>query len=144
MPSAQAAATSTRSMGFVILTLAFRKEGRVWVGTCLELGTSTYARSFERVRDELVEMVDLHLNALEDLGERERFFQEQGIRFYTGQERPVESSVPIDRDQVYQPHLFEVSVAACLTAFPSARQTSPDDSGSQRFPTNARPSRPAR
>lgn len=112
MPTALATVTHTPTKGFVVLTLGFRKEGRVWVGICRELSTSTYARSFEKVRDELVEMVELHLNALEDVGERERFFREHGIRFYTDDETPSESTVPIDSDQVYQPRLFKVPVAA--------------------------------
>lgn len=70
------------AQGFVILTLAFRQDGRRWTGECLELGTATYARTLKQTQDELAEMVTLHLNSLEDVGECERFFKEHGIRFY--------------------------------------------------------------
>ncbi len=65
--------------GFVILTLCFRKEGRLWTGQYLQLSTATDGRSLQQVRDELVELVELHLNELESVGERDRFFTENGI-----------------------------------------------------------------
>lgn len=75
--------TPTRSKaagkGFVVLRLAFRQEEKRWLGECLELGTATYARSLKQARKELVELVTLHLNALEDAGERENFFRENKI-----------------------------------------------------------------
>ena len=68
---------------FVILTMVFHQEGKAWLGRCQELSTSTYGRTLKQVHDELLELVDLHLNALEGVGERERFFSEHGIKFFT-------------------------------------------------------------
>jgi hypothetical protein len=92
--------------GFVILTLAFRQDGRRWTGECLELGTATHARTLPQVHAELAELVTLHLNALEDAGECERFFKEQGIRFYTDDvpETEVAPRLPLDEDAFFQPH----------------------------------------
>ena len=89
--------------GFVILTLAFRQDGRRWTGECLELGTATYGRTLKQTRDELNELVMLHLNALEDVGERERFFEQHGIRFYRDATAPGEPNarVPIDDEDAF-------------------------------------------
>ena len=64
----------------VVVTLSFRKEGQdTWTGECLELGTATFGRTFEETRDELVELIELHVNALEGVAERERFFDEHKV-----------------------------------------------------------------
>lgn len=68
--------------GFIILTLLLRQDGNVWTAECRELGTATYADSFEEAHRELVELVELHLNTLEQTGEREYFFEKNGIRCY--------------------------------------------------------------
>lgn len=92
--------------GFVILTLAFRQDGRRWTGECLELGTATYGRTLKQAHDELAEMVALHLNALEDAGECERFFKEHGIKFYSDDipEEALAPRVPLDESAFFQPH----------------------------------------
>jgi hypothetical protein len=90
--------------GFVILTMAFRQEGRRWTGECLELGTATYGRTLKQASDELHELVTLHLNALEDVGEGDRFFREHGIRFYTDASTPADAAprIPWDGDAFFQ------------------------------------------
>ena len=100
--------------GFVVLTLAFQREGRRWLGRCLELGTSTYGRSLDRTHAELVELVELHLNALEDVGERERFFSEHDISPYTSGTAPTEvrPRVPLGGEYYLHPHQFPVTLAA--------------------------------
>jgi hypothetical protein len=49
------------------------------------------------VRKELVELVTLHLNTLEEIGERERFFGEHHITFYQ-HDTPgsISTQVPVD------------------------------------------------
>ena len=69
------AATSASAL----LTFAFHREGHMWVGACLELGTATDGRSFEKVERELRQLVMLHLESLEEIGERERIFEQRGI-----------------------------------------------------------------
>ena len=69
-------------VGYVILTYSYYRDGRKWVGTCLELGTSTYAKTRKQVLDALGSLVVDHLNLLERSGERIRFFDEWGIRLY--------------------------------------------------------------
>ena len=65
--------------GYVQLTYRFQKEGADWVGTCVELGTSTFGRSLPRVKRELEEMIVDYLNVLEEDGTRERIFRENNI-----------------------------------------------------------------
>ena len=69
--------------GYVTLTLSFEQEGSEWVGTCLELGTSTFADTLEECQVELEELVTDHLDVLEEVCERERFFEEWGIDIHT-------------------------------------------------------------
>jgi len=98
---------------FVILTLAFHREGKNWIGTCVELSTSTYGRGLDRVHQELLELIQLHLDTLEDIGERERFFQEHGITIYTDHvPDTVRSDVHVDSDQFIEARSVEVPVGA--------------------------------
>lgn len=71
---------------FIILTLIFSKENEQWVGICEELGVSQFGDSYEETKKDLCEAVLLHLNTLEDLGERERFFKENNIKVYNTNE----------------------------------------------------------
>lgn len=68
--------------GYVELTFMFEREGNKWVGTCLELGTSTYGRTIERVEDSIYHLATEHLNLLEEAQERERFFRKHDITFH--------------------------------------------------------------
>jgi hypothetical protein len=99
--------------GFVILTLAYHREGRNWIGECLELGTSTYGRSWPRVHNELIELTELHLQALEDAGERARFFREHNITLYTdhGPEE-VRPLVRVDSERLIEAHRLPVGASS--------------------------------
>ena len=110
-----APATLRRSVkGFVILTLAFRQENKQWVGECLELGTSTFARTFKQVHRELIELVELDLNTLEQIGDRERFFKEHGIKFYSDDVPPdhVTKTLPVGKELLMDQHPFPVPAGA--------------------------------
>ncbi|MBI2942431.1 MAG: hypothetical protein HYY04_18535 [Chloroflexi bacterium] len=100
-----------RISGFVILTLAYRKEGDLWAGRCRELGTATDGERLEEVHDELIELVELHLSALEEVGERERFFREHGMTFYTdGEPTQVTRTVPVNSEELFEVHRVPVGV----------------------------------
>ncbi|MCY4625594.1 MAG: hypothetical protein OXC99_11430 [Chloroflexi bacterium] len=64
----------------LILTAEFDQEGDQWTGECLELGTATCADTFEDVRKELYELVDLHVNGVDKMGGIEDFLSERGIK----------------------------------------------------------------
>lgn len=90
---------------YIVLTAIFEKEedGR-WTAHCEELGTATFATTIEEAQDRLKEMIELHLNTLEDIGERDRFFKENGIEIRTV--RPPKSisiDIPINPHIIKQP-----------------------------------------
>lgn len=100
-----------KPLGYIVVLLAFRQEktadGKKWVGVCLELGTSTFADRLEEAEEQLKEAVALHLNTLEKLGERERFFSEHKIKFHRGEpkQRQAVLNRRVELDTFVQPHL---------------------------------------
>ena len=56
--------------GYVVLTYKFNREGKRYTAYCEELGTATFGRSLKEAEARLEEAVGLHLNTLEELGER--------------------------------------------------------------------------
>ena len=101
--------------GYVHLTLRFHLEGTEWVGVCVELGTSTFARTLAKCRNELEELVTDHLEVLEDIGERERFFEEWGVETHPSPVPPGEFTIrcPDDLQEsrpLFQPFVCQVSL----------------------------------
>jgi hypothetical protein len=88
--------------GYVILRLEFHQEGRRWLGECVELSTATHGANLPQVVRELKELVLLHLNELEDVGERPRFFAEHKIKLYPAQPRMVQLELPVSNDNLLQ------------------------------------------
>lgn len=71
------------TVGFVIVTAEFRREGKRLTAFCPELGTATFGRSLPEAERKLREAIELQLNTLEELGQREAFFKEHNISFST-------------------------------------------------------------
>jgi predicted RNase H-like HicB family nuclease len=96
-----------KTLGYIIITFSFHKEGNRWVGRCNELTPSAFARTLKEAEERLKKLVQLHLNGLEDLGERERFFRENGITFYTNKPKLKNISVtaPLDKKTFVQPRI---------------------------------------
>lgn len=94
-------------IGYVVLTFKFHKEGRRWTAYCGELGTATFGRSLSEAQERIEEAVLLHLNTLEDVGERKRFFKENGLTILTHKPKVKEIKVtaPIDRQTFVHPHI---------------------------------------
>lgn len=74
--------------GYVELTLKFEREGDKWVGTCLELGTSTFSNTLNKAQQDLRNLIAEHLNLLEEAGERQRFFEEWDITLHPAKPKP--------------------------------------------------------
>jgi predicted RNase H-like HicB family nuclease len=88
-----------KTRGYVVLTLKFQKKGKRWTALCEELGTATFGRSLPEADQRLKEAVMLHINALEDVGERRRFFKEHNIQVYSEKPREdVTVCVPVNRE----------------------------------------------
>jgi len=74
---------SRKTKHFIVLTVHFEQEqdGR-WTAECKELGTATFGDTLEEANQSVREAIVLHLNGLEEVGERERFFKENNITVY--------------------------------------------------------------
>ena len=66
---------------YVELTVIFEQEddGR-WTAECQELGTATFGDSFEATKADIIDAIELHLKTLDEVGEIELFFEENGIK----------------------------------------------------------------
>jgi predicted RNase H-like HicB family nuclease len=99
-----------KRVGYIILTIEFKNIDRRWTAHCIELGTATFGRSLNEAKKKIEEAILLHLNTLEDVNERERFFKEHGIKFYPvkPKDRKIPVSVPLDEKTFIQTHLQPV------------------------------------
>ncbi len=68
--------------GYILLTVRFEREDNRWTAECLELGTASFGDTHEEAEETITEAIQLHLDGLEEHGERERFFRENNIAVY--------------------------------------------------------------
>jgi predicted RNase H-like HicB family nuclease len=102
-----------KAQGYVVLTLKFQKQGRRWTALCEELGTATFGRSLPEADQRLKEAILLHLNTLEDVGERERFFREHNIEIHHGKPRDnVTVRIPVNKEVFVEPLVQAIPSAA--------------------------------
>jgi predicted RNase H-like HicB family nuclease len=87
--------------GYVILTLEFRKEGRKWTAYCKELGTATFGYSLKDAEERIKEAVSLHLDTLEGVGEREKFFKKHHIKCHSNRPRANVTIVASIRGDIF-------------------------------------------
>lgn len=64
---------------YFVLTYNVRQEGKTWLASCVELGTSVYGKSAKEAKKKLQEAVSCHIETLKDVGELGRFFKENEI-----------------------------------------------------------------
>lgn len=101
--------------GYVVLTLEFRNVGRRWSAYCKELGTATFGRSLPEADKRIKEAVLLHLNTLEDVGERERFFREHNIEFHHDRPRKNITVCVSPRASTFiEPHVQRLPVGSIV------------------------------
>ena len=95
--------------GYVVLTHKFRRVNRRWTAYCEELGTATFGRSLPEAEKRLIEAVWLHLNTLEDVGERERFFKEHNIELHhTKPKKDITVRLPLKQEVFVHPHVQRI------------------------------------
>jgi predicted RNase H-like HicB family nuclease len=80
--------------GYVVLTCSLHQEKDQWVSICPELGISSFGSTIDEAKNSLHELVTLHINTLEDIGERARVFKEHHIEIRTA--KPKKSSVEVE------------------------------------------------
>ena len=95
---------------YIIVTVEFLQEDGQWVGRCLDLGTSTCADTLDEAHKAMREALELHLNALEETGERARFFREHGIRTYSSPPERKEAHVPFAEGTLFESLRLSVPV----------------------------------
>ena len=83
--------TRGRPQSLVLLTIDLRQEENWWVGTCIELGTSSYAEALDDVRAEMADAILLQLNEVERLGYMQEYLREHGV---TEVKLPLDSHAP--------------------------------------------------
>ncbi len=92
--------------GYIVLTLAFKPEGRRWVVRCEELGTATFGRSLTEAEKRIKGAVLLHLNTLEDVGECKRFLREHKVEFHHTKPRAeIKITRPVSTGTFVQPYI---------------------------------------
>ena len=84
---------------YVLLTLCIAEEDGQFAAHCRELGTASCGATLDEARVNILDAVELHLDTLEELGDRARTFRERGIRIRTykkpKREAPVKITVPV-------------------------------------------------
>lgn len=96
--------------GYIVLTFEFSKKKNGWSGYCEELGTAVDGRTLPETRKLLKEFVELHLDSLEDIGERERFFRKHNIKLHRGKPASrVTVSMPLNDKVLMSSHIHELS-----------------------------------
>jgi predicted RNase H-like HicB family nuclease len=99
-------------MYYIFLTIILEKEeSNRWTAECKELGTATFGNSIEDARHKIEEAIGLHLNTLEEVGERERFFKEHKIKLHTKQPDSIKVDVSTN------PRTFVQSYVQPLSSF---------------------------
>ena len=100
-------------LGYAVFTLKFRKEGRKWVALCEELGTSTFAPTLLEAEKRIRDAVTCHLNTLEDVGERARFFAENNIQMVHVKPKEVltKFNCPKDAGTFAMPYIYPMAEA---------------------------------
>jgi len=93
---------------YIALTFKFSREGNRWNAFCEELGTATFGRSIPEAEKILREAVLLHLNTLEEVGERERFFKEHNIQLHYIKPKDITVRLPVEPRVFIQSHIQRI------------------------------------
>ena len=97
--------------GYVLLTGVVDKEDNQFVSFCRELGTSSCGDTVEEAFDNLGDAILVHLDALEETGERQEVFRERNINVYYDPP-PEEIRVPMSPGKTVRLFQEPVSVGA--------------------------------
>ncbi len=93
--------------GYILLTLQVEPEGDQFVSTCLELGTASCGDTAQEAFDNLKEAISVHLEALEEVGERERVFRQRGIEvLHPESVAPPYAPTAAEQDEIASQHIL--------------------------------------
>lgn len=100
---------TVRNKGYIVLTYKYQKEGKRWTAYCEELSTAVFGRSLVEAERRLEEAVWLHLNTLEDVGERERFFAEHNIQVHSAKPKnDITVCMPLNQNIFVHPRVQRI------------------------------------
>lgn len=97
-------------MGYFVLTNVAERDGDGFVAACLELGAVGSGDSMEEAFANLESAVSLQLKALEEAGEMERVFRENGVQVESSAADAEESTRTIGPDKVMQINRYRVTL----------------------------------
>jgi len=96
---------------FIEITIIFQPEGDKWTAECRELGTAAFGDTFDEAKEAIEDLIRLHLNTLEELGECNRFLSENGVKIHRA--APKRASIVKVRDipfgALVQPEIRELA-----------------------------------
>ncbi len=78
---------------FIRLTVIIEKEGDVYLAYCKELGTITCGDTIKEAKANLLDALEVYIEGLEEIGERDKVFGEKGVRI----ERESDYSADVDK-----------------------------------------------
>jgi predicted RNase H-like HicB family nuclease len=97
-----------RNAGYVVLTIRFDRQDGQWAAECEQLGTAACGDTFEEAQEAIVDLISLHLNAPEDVGEAEEFFKRHGVPFHTKKPKDI-ARIPVRDGQVVERYVRPVA-----------------------------------
>ncbi len=100
----------SKGIGYFVLTSVGERDGDGFVAACLELGTVASGDSVEEAFRNLNAAVSLQLRALEEAGEMERVFRENGVEVVASVEDAEESAREIGEEKVMRVSRHEVAL----------------------------------
>lgn len=104
-----------RKQQYIILTVLFYREkgDKRWLAECKELGTASYGDTLEDARERIAEAIEIHLDTLEEVGERERFFRKRKIKIVSVLPATDEINIkaPVNPKMFAQPFIHQLARA---------------------------------
>lgn len=81
------APAAQQARGYITVTFLAHhdEETNQFVSRCVELGIASSGKDLDQAFDRIAEATCLYVNTLEEVGERERVFAEQGISITPGE-----------------------------------------------------------
>ena len=80
---------------FIRLTGIVEKEGDVYLAYCKELGTITCGDTIKQAKANLLDALEVYIDGLEEIGERDRVFSEKGVTIERATDYSVNFGKPL-------------------------------------------------
>jgi predicted RNase H-like HicB family nuclease len=88
------------------------EETGQYVARCDELGISSFGPTIEAAFEALDDAILLYLNTLDEVGERDRTFEERGIRIIAGSGHMTETAFRARPEEIVSPRELPVPIPA--------------------------------